>query len=165
MNGLFTNTDSWLPATVLAGLMLAAWLIGFRSGVRLPDHEREAMGKTFADASMAILGLLLAFTFSMALGKYDQRRQMVILDSNAIADFHTCASLVKQPIRGQCLQIVIHDYVRKRWNWQKRSKATTDWRGCWSCFRTNRIACRNSSAKRSTPARRSPNRSWTTSTR
>ncbi len=113
MSGFLIQTDSWIIAAILAGLMLAAWFLGCRRGARLSADERKSMEKTFSDASMAILGLLLAFTFSMTLSKHDQRRQMVVLDSNAIGDFYTCASLLKQPVRGQ-LQAVVHDYVEVR---------------------------------------------------
>jgi hypothetical protein len=53
------------------------------------------------------------FTFSMAIVKHDQRRLMVVADSNAIGDFYTCASLLKEPVRAK-LQSLIHDYVRLR---------------------------------------------------
>ncbi len=62
---------------------------------------------------MALLGLLLAFSFSMALGRHDQRRLAVIAESNAIGDFYTCASLLKEPQRNQ-LQSVIRDYAQKQ---------------------------------------------------
>jgi hypothetical protein len=49
----------------------------------------------------------------MALAKHDQRRQMVVTDSNAIGDFYTCVCLVKEPVRGQ-LQAVVRKYVEHR---------------------------------------------------
>jgi len=60
---------------------------------------------------MALLGLLLAFTFAIALGRYDQRRLAVVTESNAIGDFYTCASLLKEPYRSR-LQDVIRDYAQ-----------------------------------------------------
>ena len=55
---------------------------------------------------MALLGLLLAFTFAMALNWHDSRHGAVVADSNAIADFYTCATLLTEPIRPK-LQAVI----------------------------------------------------------
>ncbi len=49
----------------------------------------------------------------MSLVKHDQRRQMVVTDSNAIGDFYTCVSLLKEPVRGK-LQAVVHRYVEHR---------------------------------------------------
>ena len=74
----------------------------------------------FLDASLALLGLLLAFTFSTALVKHDQRRLMVVADSNAIGDFYTCASLLKEPVRTR-LRRVIHAYAVLRVNLSKRA--------------------------------------------
>ena len=65
------------------------------------------------DASSALLGLLLAFTFSMSLAKDAQRRQMVVTDSNAIGDFYTTASLTAQPERKE-LQEVVRRYTEHR---------------------------------------------------
>jgi hypothetical protein len=112
MSALLTDLDAWLTAAVLAALMLAGWSIGWWHGQRLAQEEHPAAHK-FDDAVLALLGLLLAFTFSMSLGKHDQRRLMVVTDSNAIGDFYTCASLVKEPVRGK-LQGVIRGYVEHR---------------------------------------------------
>src|SRR5262249_33860987 len=44
---------------------------------------------------------------------HEQRRQMVVSDSNAIGDFYTTASLVKEPVRGK-LQATVRRYVEHR---------------------------------------------------
>jgi hypothetical protein len=62
---------------------------------------------------MALLGLLLAFTFSMALGRHDQRRQTAVAESNAIGDFYMCATLLNEPNRSK-LQNVVRDYARHK---------------------------------------------------
>jgi len=100
-------------AAVLAAAMVAGWAAGWWRGRRRPEAAKEAPVSKFNDASMAILGLLLAFTFSMSLSKHDQRRLMVVTDSNSIGDFYTCASLVQEPVR-QKLQDVIRTYVEHR---------------------------------------------------
>src|SRR5437868_6303771 len=94
--------------------MCAAWAVAWYTGRRLkPEECEEANPNKFGDATVALLGLLLAFTFSMALGKHDQRRQMAVADSNAIGDFYTCVSLLKEPVRGK-LQAVAREYVEHR---------------------------------------------------
>ncbi len=62
---------------------------------------------------MALLGLLLAFTFAMSLGRHDNRRSAVVAESNAIGDFYTCATLLKDPIKTK-LQDVIREYAQLR---------------------------------------------------
>jgi len=66
------------------------------------NRRAKAAVSKFLDASLAVLGLLLAFTFSTALVKHDQRRLMVVADSNAIGDFYTCASLLKEQYEPGC---------------------------------------------------------------
>jgi len=94
--------------------MLAAWGIGVWTGRRSKDDEtRGDPGVKFTDAALALLGLLLAFTFSMSLGRHEQRRAMVVAESNAIGDFYTCASLLKEPTRSR-LQTVIREYAQHK---------------------------------------------------
>jgi hypothetical protein len=44
---------------------------------------------------------------------------MVVGDANAIGDFYTCASLLKEPVRTK-LRTVIHDYTSLRVDLAKR---------------------------------------------
>ena len=113
MSTILTEVDGWVTAAVLAAAMLAAWMLGWWRGRRLANKEREAPASKLSDANLALLGLLLAFTFSMSLVKQDQRRAMVVANSNAIGDFYTCASLLKDPIRKK-LQATARQYVEHR---------------------------------------------------
>ncbi len=110
MDNLLHDVDGWVIALFVAGAMLAFWGLGWRWGRRLPANSDYDPGTKFTDASLALLGLLLAFTFAMALGRHDHRRLMVVTESNAIGDFFTCATLLKEPHRS-ALQTVIRDYA------------------------------------------------------
>jgi hypothetical protein len=116
MERTFTDIHAWLVASTVAFAMVVGWLAGRWQGQRvravLKSRGQSPVSK-FEDASLAILGLLLAFTFSTALGKHDQRRMMVVADSNAIGNFYTCAGLLREPVRTK-LRGVIHDYVALR---------------------------------------------------
>jgi hypothetical protein len=107
------DVDAWLIAVVLAAMMLASWQFGWWRGSRLAAQKREEPTGKFTDASVAMLGLLLAFTFSIALSKHDLRRAMVVADSNSVGDFLTCVSMVKEPVRGK-LNDLVHMYVEQR---------------------------------------------------
>jgi hypothetical protein len=113
MGSIFAKIDSWLVALALGSAMFAAWKFGRRHGRHLRAESGEVPVSKFDDASLALLGLLLGFTFSMAIVKHDQRRLMVVADSNAIGDFYTCASLLNEPVRTK-LQAVIHSYTKLR---------------------------------------------------
>ena len=121
MNRLFADTDAWAIASIVAVAMVAGWLAGRWRGrtLRVASQGRPAVSR-FMDASLAVLGLLLAFTFSLALSKHDQRRLMVVADSNAIGDFYTCATLLKEPVRTK-LRTVIRDYAALRVDLSKRA--------------------------------------------
>jgi hypothetical protein len=103
--------DPVVATVILIILMLGAWRIGIRLGRRL--RAGNGMAPQFDSAAMALLGLLLAFAFGTSMGKYEQRRIAVVQDSNAIGDFYTCATLLKEPIRSK-LQAVIRGYTEQR---------------------------------------------------
>jgi hypothetical protein len=105
--------DAWIVALGFVISMVAAWALGWRIGRRTPTPPGDDPGIKFTDGSMTLLGLLLAFTFAMALGRHDSRRMAVVAESNAIGDFYTCATLLKDPTRSQ-LQDVIRQYARLR---------------------------------------------------
>ncbi len=104
MDAAIGQMDAWLIALALALAMIACWTAGWRHGQRLPPQPGEDPGVKFTDASVALLGLLLAFTFLMALGRHD------LDESNAIGDLYTCATLLKEPQRSE-LQTVIRNYA------------------------------------------------------
>jgi hypothetical protein len=111
VNSIVERLDAWLLALVFAGAMFGCWAFGRRWGRRFSSEAEEDAGTKFIDASVALLGLLSAFTFAIALGRYDQRRLAVVAESNAIGDFYTCASLLKEPYRSR-LQDLIRDYAQ-----------------------------------------------------
>src|SRR5436305_14078439 len=108
MDAFFEHIDAGVIALAFAVAMFGCWMAGRRHGQRLPLQPGEDPGVKFTDASVALLGLLLAFTFAMALGRHDYRRLAVIAESNAVGDFYTCASLLKVPHRSE-MQAAIRD--------------------------------------------------------
>src|SRR5262249_12196158 len=108
----YGELDIRVVALILAVAMLAAWRIGRIMGARVRGKDGVKPSK-FDDASMALLGLLIGFSFAMSIAKHDQRRLAVVADRNAIGDFYTCASLLKEPSRTQ-LQNTIRQYAQLR---------------------------------------------------
>ena len=104
------RTDSEVFAVLLGVVLLAVWAGAWVAGRRIRGGE---MDEGVQQAGMALLGLLLGFAFSMSLSKHDTRRQMVVTDSNAIADFATCAGMLKEPHRGPLLGAV-REYAEYR---------------------------------------------------
>jgi hypothetical protein len=113
VENILTETDAWLLALILAVAMAAAWGIAWRLGAVMRARYGEQKESKFDNASLAFVGLLLAFTFGMSLAKHDHRRDMVVADSNSIGDFYTCAAMLKEPLRTK-LQTVIREYLALR---------------------------------------------------
>jgi hypothetical protein len=122
---MFHWIDAWAIALAFAVAMFASWYLGWRLGRRLHPEPGEDPGTKFTDASMALLGLLLAFTFSMAMVRHDQRRLAVVAESNAIGDFNTCVTLLREPKRSD-LQIVIRDYAHLQLDMLRRLLPATE---------------------------------------
>lgn len=112
MDLLVARFDAVVVAPAVALAMLAAWGLGTLMGQRLHRIGSRTPSK-FDDASIALMGLLLAFAFGMSISKHEQRRMAVVADSNAIGDFYTCATLLKEPTRTK-LQGVIKQYAELR---------------------------------------------------
>lgn len=113
MMDLFSHYNPQHVVLYLALAMLLAWAVGWWLGARLRKRPGPRAGSKFDDASLALLGLLLAFTFGMSLNKHDNRRDMVVADANSIGDFYTCANLLKEPVRSELVGL-IRQYVELR---------------------------------------------------
>lgn len=71
-----------LFVAMLGMMELGRWL-GRRRHTRDPGHARAGMG-AIDGAIFALLGLLIAFTFSGAATRFDGRRALVVQEANAI---------------------------------------------------------------------------------
>jgi len=79
--------SSVLIGAVLLGLMLLAAESGYRLGRReRPSHTGLTRTQlvSMQGSTLGLLALLLGFTFAMALSRFEQRKQMVVQESNAI---------------------------------------------------------------------------------
>lgn len=81
--------DIVLNAVLYAGCLFVAMLVclevGRRIGVRRAGAEPETTGAGVVNGAIfALLGLLVAFTFSGAASRFDQRRSLIVEEANAI---------------------------------------------------------------------------------
>ena len=100
MDLVVAQMNVWTISLSLALGMLAAWRIGIWMGQTARVENRGTAPSKFDDASLALLGLLLAFTFGVSISKHDQRRMAIVADSNAIGDFYTsrpCSRNLSEP--------------------------------------------------------------------
>lgn len=82
---------------VVIAIMLAFAEIGYRLGLRLHatnDVARKGQIGGVQGAVLGLLGLLLGFTFAMAVERYDTRRSLVGQEANALGTTYLRASLL-----------------------------------------------------------------------
>jgi len=103
-----------MPLISLAGLavILAVSEIGWRLGVRA-DHQAAGNITTLESGMLGLLALMIAFTFSMALSRFDARREAVLNEANSIGTTALRARLLPEPHRTETLKL-LRNYVQLR---------------------------------------------------
>lgn len=111
---VFYAMPEWLVAFLFLGLMAAACEIGFRRGLRSRASERtKALVFTVAGSILGLLALLLGFTMSMAVSRYDARRRLVVDEANAIRTAYLRMQAVPAP-ESKALEEVLREYAENR---------------------------------------------------
>jgi hypothetical protein len=110
MSEVFSDVNIGAVSLVLAIAMAAAWMLGRTMGRILHDHGYSEPSK-FDDVSMALLGLLVAFSFGMSIQQFDQRETAVLNHTNAMADLYYSAGVLKDPARSR-LQALVRQYAQ-----------------------------------------------------
>jgi hypothetical protein len=111
-----TMTSALLFALVLFGGMLILLEVGRRIGTRrlAADAEGARLGTgAIEGAIFALLGLLIAFTFSGAASRFDERRDLIVEEANDIGTAYLRLDLL--PASAQpALRHAFRDYVQSR---------------------------------------------------
>ncbi len=108
----------WIVAIGLATMVgtVGFYEAGRRFGIRAlkPDREGEGVGAVEA-ALFALLGLLIAFTFSGAAARFDVRRELITQEANAIGSAYQFIDVLpaerQAPIRAK-----FREYLDSRLN-------------------------------------------------
>lgn len=109
-------TSQWLVIIIVSALLLLAAESGFRIGLSLhhrKDEARKGQVGGVQGAILGLLGLLLGFTFAMAVGRYDARRSLVLTEANAIGTAYLRASLLP-PAQQAPVEELLRKYVDAR---------------------------------------------------
>lgn len=110
------DLDSTLIAAILFASMAAVIELGYRIGQRREHHGGEP-SKDHVNAIQAsllgVLALLLGFTFSLALQRYDGRSVAVVTEANAIGTAYLRAELLPAPADRQARER-LRDYLALR---------------------------------------------------
>lgn len=108
--------NSILIAIILFISMVAAIEIGYRIGLKKKEIANEASKahlNSIQASVIGILALLLGFTFSLSLQRYDSRSEAVVDEANAIGTAYLRAQLLPTSLRAN-VQDVLRQYVDLR---------------------------------------------------
>ncbi len=116
MKELLYDTDSALIAALLFASMAVAIEIGLRIGCRHRMPANEAAKEHINGIQSAILGilaLLLGFTFSLSLQRFDSRSEAVVDEANAIGTAWLRTQLLPATVRDEA-QALLREYTGVR---------------------------------------------------
>jgi hypothetical protein len=103
---MFFRLSSLELGLLIFAIVLGSTLLGAYAGRRMSQHAerlREPLGVLQA-ALLGLVALILAFGLTMAVGRYDSRRNAVVVEANAIGTTYLRAQTLKEPMRSQSLE-------------------------------------------------------------
>lgn len=98
MSWLYT-APLWLIVVLITLMVLGALEAGHWLGRLAPVEDKQVA--TISAPIVAMVGLLLAFSFSITADRYAARRQATVQEANAVGTFWLRTALVPEPVRSQ----------------------------------------------------------------
>ena len=114
--GLGTG-NPWYYYPLVVGAILGAWAVGHAFGRR--RHDPNAADRVIdhvnavQTALIGLLSLMIAFTFSLSLNRFEARRAAVLTEATAIGEASQRAALLP-PIRAAAAARLLADYIQAR---------------------------------------------------
>lgn len=105
---MFFRLSSWELGLLILAVVGTATLLGFATGRYLRKHSetlREPFGVLQA-ALLGVVGLILAFGLTLAVGRYEDRRAATVDEANAIGTTYLRAQLIAEPARSRSLELL-----------------------------------------------------------
>ena len=105
---MFFTFSSWELWLVIFAVIGGACAVGALVGRELRKHTdayREPIG-ALQGALLGVVGLILAFGLSLAVGRYQDRRSDVVNDANTIGTAYLRAQTIREPQRSRSLALL-----------------------------------------------------------
>jgi hypothetical protein len=105
---VFFSLPTWAVALLLVAVIGAATALGYATGRYLRRHQadlREPFG-VLQGALLGVVGLILAFGLTLAVGRYQDRRTATVTEANAIGTTYLRAQLIAEPARTRSLALL-----------------------------------------------------------
>jgi hypothetical protein len=104
---MFFSLPSWAVVLILLGILGIVTSCGYAAGLYLREHEaklREPFG-VLQGALLGVVGLILAFGLTLAVGRYEDRRAATVTEANAIGTSYLRSQLIPEPARSKSLPL------------------------------------------------------------
>jgi hypothetical protein len=111
------NIPIWAVGLIFIAILTTTLEISFRIGFKKREVWRDADsggGAVVLNSMFALLGLVLAFTYSMGVNNYDANKKAVIMEANELSTAFLKANLVAEPGRTE-LKTKLLEYARTRY--------------------------------------------------
>jgi hypothetical protein len=105
---VFFSLPSWAVALLVFAVVGSVTAAGYATGYYLREHQakvREPFG-VLQGALLGVVGLILAFGLTLAVGRYEARRAATVVEANAIGTTYLRAQLVAEPARSRSLELL-----------------------------------------------------------
>ena len=99
-----------LPLLAIIVLLFAGMVGAYELGLRAHNRLRKRADDKRSGSSdegfilsgvLGLLALLMAFAFSMSVNRYENRRELMMAEANAISSFDLMAGVAREPFAGQ----------------------------------------------------------------
>ena len=105
---MFFSLPSWAVGLIIFAFVGGACLAGATAGRYLRRHTDALRGPigVLQGALLGVVGLILAFGLSLAVGRYENRRVAVVDDANTIGTTYLRAQMLAEPQRSKSLDLL-----------------------------------------------------------
>ena len=117
---MVTGLLDFLPLWAILPLTIALCLLSVEVGYRFArtrlersQEEKESPVSGMVGATLGLLAFMLAFTFGLAGSRFEDRRQVLLSEANAIGTTYLRTAMLPEPMRTET-QNLLREYVDLR---------------------------------------------------
>src|SRR5215469_15668067 len=109
--------SQWIVFVSLVIAFVALSEVGWRTGLARrrasPEKTKDTTKSSVPAAVLTLLGLLLGFSFAMAVSRYEARRELVVQEANSLGTTAYRAQLLPEPHAANVVRL-LREYVPLR---------------------------------------------------
>jgi len=115
--GWMEQAPIWIVGLIMVAGLALVHELGARAGRRLPSAIDDGEGRAYlVSSALALLGLMLAFTFGAAEQRFNVRQRLVVDESNAMGTAYLRIQLLDPPVRDTLSREILR-YGELRLGW------------------------------------------------